>query len=228
MKKKRSKKTHQWLSKTRYQAKKRKEKLLSSEKAVRKLKCPPNQKCFVYHVESVNKRSTYIGYTTTPTKRLRQHNGELAGGARCTHKARPWSFGLILHCPSSWFNKIHAQQLEYACKHFSKQRKNRGKLEYVSQNRAHPSLIRKIDNLLWACHNRAQFTGNFPLYDGKNPDHCLSIYLVDELVPIVKPLFANAPYWKPEVLPLSEFNINEQKTETEGGKEEKEKAKDLH
>ena len=38
----------------------------------------------------------YIGMTVDPRRRLRQHNGELAGGARATRGKGPWRFALVL------------------------------------------------------------------------------------------------------------------------------------
>jgi predicted GIY-YIG superfamily endonuclease len=45
-----------------------------------------------YIIYSVpKKRRTYVGITNNPTRRLRQHNGEIAGGARHTRTDRPWA-----------------------------------------------------------------------------------------------------------------------------------------
>lgn len=39
---------------------------------------------------------TYVGITTDVARRLRQHNGALAGGARSTRAGRPWTVGAQL------------------------------------------------------------------------------------------------------------------------------------
>ena len=54
---------------------------------------------------------TYIGFTVGPCKRLRQHNGEVKGGARRTKYGRPWEMVAFVHGFSS---KVHALQFEWA------------------------------------------------------------------------------------------------------------------
>lgn len=36
---------------------------------------------------------TYVGISHDPERRLREHNGELPGGAKSTRAGRPWSLG---------------------------------------------------------------------------------------------------------------------------------------
>jgi predicted GIY-YIG superfamily endonuclease len=44
--------------------------------------------CYILHSSVLNK--VYIGYTIDFNRRLRQHNGEIKGGAKRTQKGRPW------------------------------------------------------------------------------------------------------------------------------------------
>ena len=43
-----------------------------------------------YIIKSLKTSKIYIGYTINFKKRLRQHNGEIVGGAKRTRVGRPW------------------------------------------------------------------------------------------------------------------------------------------
>jgi len=45
---------------------------------------------YVYLLASTTSRRTYVGYTCNLERRLRQHNGEIKGGAKYTRYGRPW------------------------------------------------------------------------------------------------------------------------------------------
>ena len=45
---------------------------------------------YVYLIVSTVTGRTYVGASTDPARRLRQHNGEITGGARSTTGGRPW------------------------------------------------------------------------------------------------------------------------------------------
>ena len=54
----------------------------------------------VYLLTSINPRfqnHTYIGKTTDPTRRIRQHNGLISGGAFKTESKRPWEMIVVVH-----------------------------------------------------------------------------------------------------------------------------------
>lgn len=51
---------------------------------------------FLYLIYSMRKKRTYIGISTNPKRRLRQHNREIVGGARATSGATDWEHILIL------------------------------------------------------------------------------------------------------------------------------------
>jgi predicted GIY-YIG superfamily endonuclease len=70
------------------------------------MQCPPH--FFVYWIES--DRRAYIGATVDPRRRLRQHNGELAGGASRT-RGRQWRFVTVVYGFRTW---IETLQFEWA------------------------------------------------------------------------------------------------------------------
>jgi len=79
---------------------------------------------FCYILFNTINQKTYVGYTNNPTRRLRQHNGELSGGARFTKRVRDsstsgmkWEFLVLLSSTSIEFNKNKALSLEWHIKH---------------------------------------------------------------------------------------------------------------
>ena len=56
---------------------------------------------------------TYVGVAVDVERRARQHNGELAGGARSTRAGRPWHVAII-HGP--YPDRGSAQAIEYQLK----------------------------------------------------------------------------------------------------------------
>ena len=70
---------------------------------------------YVYWIQSGPR--AYIGATVDPRKRLRQHNGEIVGGAARTRNRGPWRF----HCVISGFRTWQeALQYEWAFKYYSR------------------------------------------------------------------------------------------------------------
>ena len=62
-----------------------------------------------------NKGCTYVGVSPDPVRRLRQHNGEIKGGAKyTTSKGAGWKHICLI---SGFQNKIQAMQFEWAVKH---------------------------------------------------------------------------------------------------------------
>jgi len=75
---------------------------------------PQNQETFIYILQStVDEKKSYVGVTNSLPRRLRQHNGELAGGARYTHARRPWRFFAIFVVA----NRHDALSIEWKIKH---------------------------------------------------------------------------------------------------------------
>jgi predicted GIY-YIG superfamily endonuclease len=62
-----------------------------------------------------NKRATYVGVSPDPTRRLRQHNGEIVGGAKYTKsRGSGWEHICLV---KGFETKIQTLQFEWAVKH---------------------------------------------------------------------------------------------------------------
>ena len=67
----------------------------------------------VYVLVSASGARTYVGVTTDPERRLREHNGELPGGARSTRAGRPWRVARLV---GPFADRAAAQSAEHALK----------------------------------------------------------------------------------------------------------------
>ncbi|KAL3659365.1 hypothetical protein V7S43_015636 [Phytophthora oleae] len=93
-------------------------------------------------------KCTYIGFTTTPTRRIRQHNGEITGGAKRTRKLRPWEVVAVVH---GFPSKFRALQFEWVWQHPSKSKITKTPLGFLSGSRglgAPRSVKRKLVEML--------------------------------------------------------------------------------
>ena len=94
---------------------------------------------YCYLLKSTTTNRTYFGYTDNIAQRLRQHNGEIKGGAKATRYGRPWklvvyirgfltknealSFEWYMHHPKSiYMSKANKSGLKYKSGYGVKQR----------------------------------------------------------------------------------------------------------
>ncbi|TFK25543.1 hypothetical protein FA15DRAFT_668424 [Coprinopsis marcescibilis] len=74
-------------------------------------------------IQTPDSKTVYIGSTPSPIRRIRQHNGEVAAGAKKTKNGRPWVMQMLVH---GFPSRSAALQFEWAWQHPSKSRYLRG------------------------------------------------------------------------------------------------------
>lgn len=90
----------------------------------------------VYLLFSIEHNRTYIGASNNVHRRLRQHNGEIVGGAKYTRSYRPWKHILIVN----GFTKTQALCFEWRIKRIKASNSNKLIIN-------HGPLLKKINNI---------------------------------------------------------------------------------
>ncbi|XP_024019558.1 structure-specific endonuclease subunit slx1 isoform X2 [Morus notabilis] len=81
----------------------------------------------VYLIISTNTPiKTYVGVTTSFSRRLKQHNGELKGGAKATRSGRPWICACLIE---GFKDQSEASEFEAKWKIFSRKSPRKKKNE---------------------------------------------------------------------------------------------------
>uniref|UniRef100_A0A0E0R444 GIY-YIG domain-containing protein n=2 Tax=Oryza TaxID=4527 RepID=A0A0E0R444_ORYRU len=82
----------------------------------------------VYLIASSRIPRTYVGVTTDFPRRLRQHNGELKGGAKASSAGRPWNLACLIE---GFVNRSEACEFESKWKNISRK---------MARKRSEPSM----------------------------------------------------------------------------------------
>ncbi len=85
----------------------------------------PPKAWVVYVARSASNGAHYVGCTTDPLRRIRQHNGELVGGGRYTSKHRPWA---LVRIYGPYYGQSEALKAERALK---KGKRGRGRVRWA-------------------------------------------------------------------------------------------------
>ncbi|XAR63485.1 Methionine--tRNA ligase [Bertholletia excelsa] len=93
----------------------------------------------VYLILSTNAPSkTYVGVTTNFSRRLKQHNGELKGGAKAARIGRPWVCACLIQ---GFKDQSEACEFEFKWKNFSKKLPRKRKSDHEGKELDNKSLL---------------------------------------------------------------------------------------
>ena len=83
--------------------------------------------CYILISTTAPRGRTYVGITNDLTRRLRQHNGELVGGARATRTGRPWECLLTVE---GFGTQQQSLQFEWMWKHMATPKQQQQQQQY--------------------------------------------------------------------------------------------------
>ncbi len=167
---------------------------------------------WVYILESADGRLSYVGWTVDRARRLRQHNGEICGGAKYTtghgDAAGPWHFAAFIKGVGPWWTRRVALQLEKGQKlcRSSRGRRHRhtdpaGPLGLSFAG--HPAISRRLSDLYRMLNRPRTWTRNSPQYSVAQ-GHSLRIELAQPFhTDAARNRIQSAACWSPTVHPLS-------------------------
>lgn len=82
-----------------------------------------------YVLKSIQYNKVYIGYTINFGRRIRQHNGEIKGGAKRTKRWRPWQ---PICRVKGFYDSSSALRFEYRVQHLGRRGKKDPLLFYLT------------------------------------------------------------------------------------------------
>ena len=117
----------------------------------------PSKSYTVYFLASTVGSRTYVGYSVHPFHRLRQHNGELVGGAKSTRVGRPYR---IVCMVSGFPDESSALQFEWAWHRLRRPSRGKRKPKWPRITGCHEALAR-LFSIQWSSRSPPPYS--FPL-----------------------------------------------------------------
>jgi predicted GIY-YIG superfamily endonuclease len=126
--------------------------------------------CYIlYSLNPFYKNYTYNGSTNNLQKRLRQHNGEIVGGAKATKNKGPWDYLLIIE---GFLTHNEALSCEWKIKHPTNKKLRPKKYCGVEGRISSLNLILSLDN--WTNNSTGLISGKV-----------YKLYIINEFIDLI-------------------------------------------
>lgn len=135
-----------------------------------------------YLLSTLDGQRTYNGYTNNTTRRIRQHNGEISGGAKATRGRGPWHYIAWITSPE-WTCANEALSLEWHIRYFTGKRERR-----EAMWRGEVGRMASLPIVFEKAHARL-------------PEHTYVLYVGEEWVPVMQDACSHLPFVSVSTLP---------------------------